>query len=506
MSTIEDILDRIDMSDDEKCGLAMSYLEREGTEREYELLFNRLLDSITLGFFYHRDKLAPSQKLYLNYIKKALSTSTFNNNLYYQVVVCFFDKQYDLFNQHLASYLTKIGQSTAKITHDELVYSFARIFKNAYKGFWDGLAAQIEKYDCGEDGVPELCKALEIFYHSNSLEEAVDFLLNTLTKYPHYYMLEELLAFAYHKMKLWKNSIAYYERLRRLEAAYFFEYNDIIAFNLALAYGKTKNHVKESALYEEVLRIYPDGESAKNNLAYSYYRQGLYDKAHELFAECIAENRDAPYCYNNMVRTLIAMGKPAEALAFAKQNLGRAKVSNATLKIAEKAASGKVLQQSDVLGDEKLEDENTGAVEQERDLTVGSAAQQFSSERVLEDELILRIERGIPVFGTKLHVYEQEGDFYGRQYPFAGGRIDILAADESNNLYAIELKKDSGYDDAYRQTRSYVDWLRDNKAAPGAKVYGIVCLNNPSADIVKKVRDDTDIRLFEYSISINEIT
>lgn len=40
------------------------------------------------------------------------------------------------------------------------------------------------------------------------------------------------------------------------------------------------------------------------------------------------------------------------------------------------------------------------------------------------------------------------------------GRLDILGIDTAGDLYVIELKKDSGYDDAYAQTREYIDWLR----------------------------------------------
>ena len=91
----------------------------------------------------------------------------------------------------------------------------------------------------------------------------------------------------------------------------------------------------------------------------------------------------------------------------------------------------------------------------------GIKRQQFSSEKVLEDELTARIEAGYEVFGQRLKIYQRTGDFYGRQYPIANGkwRLDLLCEEPSGNLVVIELKKDSGYDDPYEQTKNYVEWL-----------------------------------------------
>jgi hypothetical protein len=83
---------------------------------------------------------------------------------------------------------------------------------------------------------------------------------------------------------------------------------------------------------------------------------------------------------------------------------------------------------------------------------------QFQSEKVLEDELTMRMEAGIEVFGLPLKIYKRRGE-YGRQFVFPKGRLDILAEDAEKNLYIIELKKDSGYDDVYKQTiRDFPDY------------------------------------------------
>ena len=84
-------------------------------------------------------------------------------------------------------------------------------------------------------------------------------------------------------------------------------------------------------------------------------------------------------------------------------------------------------------------------------------------------------------------------------------RLDILGIDTAGDLYVIELKKDSGYDDAYAQTREYIDWIEEDVAVKGQRVFGIICLNDPTKDLIEKVKADDQMRLFEYSISYSEI-
>ena len=116
-----------------------------------------------------------------------------------------------------------------------------------------------------------------------------------------------------------------------------------------------------------------------------------------------------------------------------------------------------------------------------------------------------RLEKGDEVFGLPLHVYNHNGDRYERQYVLSGlGILDILAEDDDGNFYVIELKKDSGYRDAYSQIRAYLDWFEHHKKKKGRKVYGIICLNNPDEALIKKVQADEQVRLFEYSVTYTE--
>lgn len=102
-------------------------------------------------------------------------------------------------------------------------------------------------------------------------------------------------------------------------------------------------------------------------------------------------------------------------------------------------------------------------------IDIGVKRQQFSNEKLLEDELTARIESGMPAFGMNLKIYKRKGE-YGRQYIIPVGRLDLLCEDSGGNLYVIELKKDSGYDDPYRQTAEYLDWFEHSEKFKDRKV------------------------------------
>lgn len=154
--------------------------------------------------------------------------------------------------------------------------------------------------------------------------------------------------------------------------------------------------------------------------------------------------------------------------------------------------------------DEETQDVEEIESTEKFDLDIGVKRQQFSNERLLEDELTARIESGMPVFGMNLKIYKRKGE-YGRQYIIPVGRLDLLCEDSQGNLYVVELKKDSGYDDAYKQTAEYLDWFEKDKRFKGKKVYGIICLNSPTQQLIDKVHADKRMRLFEYQISYTEI-
>ena len=44
-----------------------------------------------------------------------------------------------------------------------------------------------------------------------------------------------------------------------------------------------------------------------------------------------------------------------------------------------------------------------------------------------------------------------------------------------------------------------------NEISKGKKVYGIICLNSPTQELIDKVHGDKRMKLFEYQISYTEL-
>lgn len=344
-------------------------------------------------------------------------------------------------------------------------------------------------------GVLEFIEAIQLYYQSEEMESVLAKLTKVLQEDFNNCIAKELMACIYYDNKMWGNALAYFEQVEESDqlGVYF---NDSLDFYMAWSYGKIKDTENEIKYYLKCLQINPNYQFARNNLGYAYLKTKQYGKALDTFQQCIENNLDLKYSYNNLARTLIAMGKINEAEKCISNS--PTKIYKDVLERLNKAKEKQLVVPVDIISEDK-----ESAIEASP-VTIGIKKQQFSSEKILEDELTLRIESGIPVFGKKLKIYRRKGE-YGRQYIIPIGRLDILAEDEEGNLYVIELKKDSGYDDVYKQTVNYLEWFEKNKDLNGKRVYGIICLNNPTKKTINAVRRDTRIKLYEYQISYCEV-
>lgn len=297
---------------------------------------------------------------------------------------------------------------------------------------------------------------------------------------------------------MWNNAIAAFESIKEPvlfatnEAAYY--------FNLALCCGAIKDFKNEELYYRRGLEAAGTKDFILNNLGYCLYKQKKYLDAKDIFEQCLKEDRDLPYSANNYVRTLIALGRNKDAKAFLKQDKYKI-IKSLKDKVKKLPATNKRIwgRQSEP---DVQEDEAADAPVMEPALS--RRAEQFSNERILEDELTSRIERGLSVFGKQLKVYKRKGE-YGRQYIIPVGRLDLLCEDNDGELYIIELKKDSGYDDVYEQIIRYINWFKCSEKFKEKKIHGIICLNSPSSELIKKIQNDERVRLFEYQISYTEL-
>ena len=378
-----------------------------------------------------------------------------------------------------------------------LTNGFFEPFKEAFPGFWTSLGNIIEKYP-HHPSLPVLCNTIDAYYKCKTDEEALELLLDAHQRCPDSILLKELIGYTYHSMKMWKNAVAYFEQVE--DNRLFFR-NDDIFFMMAWCYGKIKDYKQEELFYREVLSSNPEHIDALNNLGYCLYTQRRYDEAKTIFEECMALVSDYQYALNNYVRVLIALGRYKDAKSFIKKGH---KVSSDLKRKVEKLENTNAGKQKTAAKDVSTEEASESSNVQQPQIDLGVKRQQFSNEKLLEDELTARIESGMEVFGMNLKIFRRKG-LYGRQFIIPIGRLDLLCEDAQGNLYVIELKKDSGYDDAYLQTANYLDWFEQSEYAKGKKVYGIICLNAPTKALIQKVRNDKRMRLFEYAISYTEI-
>ncbi len=379
----------------------------------------------------------------------------------------------------------------------ELIDLLVTPLKEGVPGMWTAIG-ELMREGGAEKGLAELCFALEKFYYSADDDEVVNALQAALRENDSLHPARELLADIYCGMKLWSNALACYERLEDDGALGQLFFADDDLFWMAWCYDKRREYAQSETYYRRVLEAWPEKPFVLNNLGYSLYRQKKYAEAKEIFQRCIREDRDARVAANNLVRTLLAMGDGSGAREF---------IANSGFHVYKGLAARAEHAPDHVPApppEPETEDEPSEPAEAAQPRNIGVKKQQFSSEKLLEDELVARIEAGVPTFGMSLRVYRKRG-VYGRQFVLPSGRMDILAQDDRGDLYIIELKKDAGYDDAYRQTREYIDWAEQHLASDGQRVFGIICLNSPPPKLLQKVREDPQMRLFEYAISYREI-
>lgn len=381
-------------------------------------------------------------------------------------------------------------------TDIEFANCFLAPFKAGFPGFWTEIYNLISTFSV-EPGVLELCKAVPLFYNSSNSSEIRNALEIAFAANPDSLVVKELLAITLYNSQLWGNAVAFMEQIGDEPILLYREH---LYFMMAWCYGKIKEPKSEIETYEKIAEIAENGQYVINNLGNAYYKAKLFNKALDCFKKCLDNNWDTKYAANNYIRTLLALGRFKDAKDFVKST------PHKILKtLLDKVASaGNSNQRTKADRSVDITVENDVPAISKREIDLGIKKQQFTSEKILEDELALRIESGIPVFGKQMKIFRRKG-IYGRQYILSNGRRpDLLAEDSDGNLYVIELKKDSGYDDAYAQTIDYLEWFDENWSDKVKDVFGIICLNDPTQELLDKVHSNNRVRVFEYQISYTE--
>lgn len=376
------------------------------------------------------------------------------------------------------------------VGENELAWYFM-VFKDRFPSFWPALKAKYSEYGVSQN-ILDLCDLIPRFC-SGSPEEKVDLLTKHLSDHPESQFARELLGSVYFSMKRWNNTIACLEDITE---PVFIHAADMLWY-LGISSYKIRDYSAAEGYYRECLEMFPNEEGILNCLGYVLLRQKKYQDALTVFEKCLSEERDLPYSANNCVKTLLYLGRTKDALELIQSGKYR----------FDKSLTDKVIEAHKKGVKEKpsaLEDDENETPVGKRVLSAVRGSTQFMNEKLLEDELEAKISAGVPIFGKKLNVFRRKGE-YGRQYCIPNGRVDLLCEDDEGNLYIVELKRDSGYDDVYAQTVRYLDWFGNNKRFKGKKVTGIICLNSPSRELIERVRGDGRIRLFEYSIQYSEV-
>ena len=434
-----------------------------------------------------------------------------SQNFYYRAIAAFFDGDYKKAKVLLKTYInnTDEGCIDEAIIDNYFCYLYLEPFKDGWKFFYKDVKQYYESLSV-EFGsyFYELCDAFGHYYQCPWEDHAskIEILLGAFRNHMDSNLLKTYLGYEYYYNNSWRNSIGYFESIKTNGLFYVIDF-DIIWSMMGYSYSKTKDYPQALEYYRKAYDINPNCFGTRNALGCAYFDNKDYEKALELFDECISlKDYDLKYAVNNKVRTLIAMHRYKDAKAYIKN--APSKVSKYLIdRLTNKPdinenTDVKNKQHNKVIHEIETEFEPEDRRFSEVDYLT---PEQFSSEKILEDEIEARLNAGTDIFGVHLHIYKKTGDQYGRQYVIPSGRIDILAVDDDNNYYVIELKKDSGYDDPYNQIVEYIDWIKKHKATSKQKVYGIICLNNPKSDLIERVKNNSMISLFQYEVHFKKL-
>lgn len=253
---------------------------------------------------------------------------------YYRAFQFFFEGEYEKCLEYLKIDFKELFLEYSSDDNDvidiALAVRYMIPFKNAFSGYWDELYKWISDTECTEE-IKELCKAVQVFYESDNQDEIKESLEQVFLLNPQRVIVKEYLAVAYYYVGMWGNSVALFEQCDDFYGYYY----DEIYFIMAWCYGKLGETVHEIEYYKKSYDMNPDGISTLNNLGYAYYKAKQYNKALEIFSECIDKKIDLKYATNNYVRTLLTMKRFKEAKQFAKNP--PAKIAKAFLDRIKKA-------------------------------------------------------------------------------------------------------------------------------------------------------------------------
>ena len=357
-----------------------------------------LLDALISGYYRYSEmdtKQLVDDPLYTKFKKMVygLDRSDPYNLLYYAIIDLVSGKKENVL-QYLSAYLDEkiksLKTESGIFTAEDFTYILVVPLKEGFPGMWSAIGRMLDRDDV-EAGIPEMCAALDHLYYDSKNESIIESLTQVLQCNPKILLAKELLGYTYYNMQMLGNALSYFEQFEDGKPTSRIFLEGTVYFWMAWCYGKKKDCLKEEEYYRKSLEALPVGENTLNNLGYSLYKQRKFKEAQSVFEDCLRQNRDVRYAANNLVRTLLAQGKNGEAQRVIQEH--ERFVSKDLKKRAEKPV-GKV---KIAVPEPAVTD-----VEAETIVDIGVKKQQFSSEKLLEDELVLAFARKTTAGSTEI--------------------------------------------------------------------------------------------------------
>lgn len=144
-----------------------------------------------------------------------------------------------------------------------------------------------------------------------------------------------------------------------------------------------------------------------------------------------------------------------------------------------------------VTASENASDAGVGNLVSDGILPALHSGQGIALADIIEGKLI----NGQSIFGLPLKLCEK--DETGK----------IIALDREDNIYVIETNLRSQYEDFGQQVKADMkeERRRIQKGADERKVYGIVCVNQPSELLMAVAKKESRLRIYRFDISFENI-
>jgi restriction system protein len=123
----------------------------------------------------------------------------------------------------------------------------------------------------------------------------------------------------------------------------------------------------------------------------------------------------------------------------------------------------------------------------------------FGLEKTLEDFLIQNWSQ--TELGRKYDIFEEDGEFVGRQYPTDTGPIDILAiSKDKKELLVVELKRGRASATVVGQIQTYMGYVKDELAEKGQTVHGAIIAKEDDIRLRRALEVTQNIEFFTYKV------